>query len=141
MVSLSVDKRRVSALFRAIGSDYLFREQFVTDPAQILVEYLHGTPLKRGQADAANQLVFAMLSNPGLLEWLSTYDQQRADDSDEQFTQDLAEALAKHGDAQVQLAVMRGRRPEGRPVEHPVHGAARLDRGPRARRPTGLRGD
>ena len=68
MASQFSSKRRVDALFRALASDYLFREQFVTDPAQILTEYVHGERLEPDQAAAANQLVFAMVSNPGLLD-------------------------------------------------------------------------
>jgi hypothetical protein len=107
MASQLSDKRRVNALFRALGSDYLFREQFVTDPAQILTEYVRGRPLERDQADAANQLIFAMVSNAGMLEWLSSYGRTDRGQSDEEFAGDLARALAKHGDEQVQLAVLR----------------------------------
>jgi hypothetical protein len=107
MASHLIEKRRVDALFRALGSDYLFREQFVTDPAQILTEYVRGKPLKQDQADAANQLVFAMVSNQGMLQWLSSYRGVSQGVSDEQFARDLARALARHGDEQVQLAVLR----------------------------------
>ena len=107
MASRLSENRRVDALFRALGSDYLFREQFVTDPAQILTEYVRGRPLERDEADAANQLVFAMVSNPGMLEWMSSYGRAGKGQSDEEFAGDLARALARHGDEQVQLAVLR----------------------------------
>jgi hypothetical protein len=107
MASHLVDKRRFDALFRALGSDYLLREQFVTDPAQILTEYVRGRRLEQDQADAANQFVFATVSNPAMLQWLSSYGGAGRGVSDEQFAADLARALAKHGDEQVQLAVLR----------------------------------
>ena len=37
--------RRADALFKTLATDYLLREQFVTDPAQILSDYLFGQHL------------------------------------------------------------------------------------------------
>jgi len=39
--------RRFDALFRAMSQDFLLREQFVTDPAQIASEYVYGPASRR----------------------------------------------------------------------------------------------
>ncbi|MEU6948487.1 hypothetical protein ABZ957_25150, partial [Streptomyces sp. NPDC046316] len=62
--------RRVEALFRAMAADYLLREQFVTDPAQILAEYVRGERLEQRQAEDTNRLIHAVMSNPGLVRWI-----------------------------------------------------------------------
>ena len=72
MTSQLGNKRRVDALFRALSSDYLLREQFVTDPAQILTEYVSGERLDPNAAAAANHLVYAVVSSPGLLKWVQS---------------------------------------------------------------------
>ncbi len=101
-------KRRVDALFRAMSSDFLLREQFVTDPAQILNEYVMGKRLDPDEASAANHLLYAVMSRPGLVDWLRSYANQgtKAPTGD-QFTRDFARALAADGDEQTLLAVLR----------------------------------
>ena len=49
--------RRADALFRTFSTDYLLREQFVTDPAGIASEYLRGERLDAATADGVNQLL------------------------------------------------------------------------------------
>src|SRR5215831_3509389 len=100
MASQLHEQRRVNALFRALASDYLLREQFVTDPAQILTEYVSGSRLEPDAAAAANQLVYAVVSNPRLLQWLATYGGEHTEVPTD-------EALARDGDEQTILAVMR----------------------------------
>jgi hypothetical protein len=108
MASHLRNKRRVDALFRALSSDFLLREQFVTDPAQILTEYVSGKRLDPDAAAAANQLVYAMVSNPRLLRWLESYGRGSAEvPAGEAFARDFARALARDGDEQTLLAVVR----------------------------------
>ena len=108
MASQLSEKRRVEALFKALASDYLLREQFVTDPSQILTEYVRGKRLDSTAAAAANHLVYAVVSNPGLYRWLSSYARTSGDEvSQDQFLRDFARALAREGDEQTQLAVLR----------------------------------
>ena len=108
MASQLSEKRRVEALFKALASDYLLREQFVTDPSQILTEYVRGKRLDSTAAAAANHLVYAVVSNPGLYRWLSSYARTSGDEvSQDQFLRDFARALARDGDEQTQLAVLR----------------------------------
>jgi hypothetical protein len=65
--------RRLDALFRTMSSDFLLREQFITDPAQITAEYLYGARLSPQLASTTNQLICAVFANPGLVRWLRRY--------------------------------------------------------------------
>jgi hypothetical protein len=94
--------RRTQALFDAMAGDHLFREQFVTDPAQIYTEYVHSSPLDRHRADVINQFVYAVLANDDLLGWVMRYRNQYADapppDSElaQQFTKAVVDNNAHH---------------------------------------------
>jgi hypothetical protein len=61
--------RRAEALFKTMTTDFLLREQFVTDPVTIFYEYVHRTKLPPEQADASNNLMFAFFSSRPLLLW------------------------------------------------------------------------
>ena len=104
--------RRVDALFRALSTDYLLREQFVTDPAQILTEYVEGKGLPPDVAVLTNQLLYAVLSNPGLVRWVREYARIHAGQlpSNAAFVRDFSRAVAEHGDEQVIIALIRGAR-------------------------------
>jgi hypothetical protein len=65
--------RRSEALFKAMGSDFLLREQFVTDPVTIFYEYVHRTKLEPEHAEPTNLLIFAFLSSEALLKWFHSY--------------------------------------------------------------------
>jgi hypothetical protein len=107
MPSAFTERRRVDALFKALSSDYLLREQFVTDPAQLLAEYVSGERLDPEAAAATNQLIYAIVSNPGLLSWMRSYRGERVHAEGDEFALDFAGALARHGDEQTILAVLR----------------------------------
>jgi hypothetical protein len=70
--------RRVEALIRAMASDMLLREQFVTNPAQVLGNYLTGDRLPAESAEPANQLIYSIAANPDLIRWLQSYSQTQA---------------------------------------------------------------
>ncbi|MEU7110714.1 hypothetical protein [Streptomyces sp. NPDC046182] len=50
--------------------EFLLREQFVTDPAQILAESVRGERLERRQGEDTNRLIHAGMSDPGLVRWI-----------------------------------------------------------------------
>jgi len=102
-------KRRVDSVFKPLSGDFLLREQFVTDPAQVLAEFVEGARLSSETAEASNQLLYSMLSNPGLLGWIQEYSraQQGSPPSGEAFAKDFATAVAEHGDEKVILALVR----------------------------------
>src|SRR5260370_20495936 len=62
--------RRVDALFRAMSSDFLLREQFITDPAQILSEYVYAKKLPPDETAPINHLIYSVMSSRSLLHWL-----------------------------------------------------------------------
>src|SRR6185436_14288300 len=101
--------RRVDALFKAVSSDYLLREQFVTDPAQTMAEFVVGRRLTEDSADAANHLLYAVLSNARMRNWLAQYALHLggATPSREAFAVQFARALGAGGDEITALALIR----------------------------------
>jgi hypothetical protein len=66
-------QRRLDALFRALASDFLLREQFITDPAQIASEYINGKRIAPEESAAMNYLIYSCLANNYLISWLRDY--------------------------------------------------------------------
>ena len=62
--------RRLDALFRAMATDYLLREQFVTSPSSVIFDYVYGVQLQPQQAEVSDQLIHSVMSSRQLLEWL-----------------------------------------------------------------------
>jgi hypothetical protein len=108
--------RRSNALLRALSTDFLLREQFVTDPTGMLSEYVGRTAVSAEARDAANQLVFAVLSNPRVLESL----RQRAATAGNPGRAALADVLAKavgdDGDPVVAASLIRAGATKQAPV-------------------------
>jgi hypothetical protein len=100
---------RVDALFRAMATDVLLREQFVTDPSQILSEYVFSEKLPAEQALVSNQLLYATVANRPLLEWLHGYAAKNLGGmlSRQRFIEDFAHAIATFGAHQVILAIAK----------------------------------
>ncbi len=102
--------RRTGALFKALSSDFLLREQFVTDPSQVLGEFVLGERPSAEAGDVTNQLVYAVMSNPGLRDWMGAYarHKQGATPARDEFAHAFAKAVADHGDDVTVLALIRG---------------------------------
>ncbi|WP_416564176.1 hypothetical protein [Nocardia testacea] len=66
-------ERLVAALFKAMSTDFLLREQFVTDPARILAEYVARSTLPAAQAESINQLIYSIAASSDLLAWIREY--------------------------------------------------------------------
>ncbi len=66
-------RRRLDALFRALASDFLLREQFITDPAQIASEYISGKRIAPEESAAMNYLIYSCLANNYLISWFRDY--------------------------------------------------------------------
>ncbi|MFI8232752.1 hypothetical protein ACIGDI_28385 [Streptomyces sp. NPDC085900] len=90
---------RIDGLFEAISRDAALRERFVKNPAQVLSEHVDGVSLPEQEASATNQLVYAVLSNQPLREWLQSYAEQRqgAPPSRSAFMDDFTQAVLEHG--------------------------------------------
>lgn len=102
--------RRVDALFKAMSRDYLLREQFITDPAQILADFAGGEKLPEQRASVSNQLVYAILANRHMRRWLRNYaaDHQNTTPTRTEFMTAFGNAVIKHGDYHIVLALVRG---------------------------------
>jgi uncharacterized protein YjbI with pentapeptide repeats len=93
-------QRRVDALFRAMASDFLLREQFVTDPAQVAAEYVHGKRLEPEEAATLNYLIYSCLESDHLIGWFRHYAIARGGRpiARDEFVRDFAvAAVANHG--------------------------------------------
>jgi hypothetical protein len=101
--------RRADALFKAMSTDFLLREQFITDPAQITSEYLYGTSLPPQKASVSNQILFSVMSNPKLLGWLRDYAVKHSADppSRDAFAREFGRAVVEFGGYHVVLALFR----------------------------------
>jgi hypothetical protein len=102
--------RRIDALFRAMQTDFLLREQFITDPAQILTEYLGGTRISPEQSVVTNQLIYAVFANKKLLRWFQDYAHRHIDDvpTTELFLADFCAAAVDHDGRAVVAALAAG---------------------------------
>jgi hypothetical protein len=92
-----------------MSTDYLLREQFVTDPAQVVSEYLHGKTVSPERASATSQLIYSVMSNRALLVWLREYalsHRGRVPPRD-RIAADFGRAVVQHGGYHVVLALMR----------------------------------
>ena len=101
--------RRTDVLFRAMSTDSLLREQFVTDPSQVLSEYVYGSRLPADTASVRNQLLYAVMSNHRLLGWLESYSTQhngRLPGADN-FVKDFGSAVVQYGGHHIVLALIR----------------------------------
>ena len=101
--------RRFDALFKAMSTDFLLREQFITDPAQIASEYVYGANLPPQKASVSNQLLYSVMSNQKLIGWLRDYAVKRSGNppSRNEFASDFGRAVVDHGGHHVVLALIR----------------------------------
>jgi hypothetical protein len=100
---------RLNALFRATSSDFLLREQLVTDPAQILSEYIRGHALPAATASITNHLIYAVFANEQLRYWLVRYGgvHQAEPPPRDRFLQDFSQAVARAGDHSIVSGLIR----------------------------------
>jgi len=101
--------RRLDALFKAMSTDFLLREQFVTDPAQITSEYVYSTRMPEHRASVINQLLYSVMSNGRLLRWFREYSIIHRDRAPSRFNfiSDFGRAVIENGAQQVVFAVIR----------------------------------
>jgi hypothetical protein len=92
-----------------MSTDFLLREQFVTDPAQVMYEYLYGKSLAPERASVINHLLYAVMSSPRLLGWLRDYSikhRGRAP-SRQRFINEFGRAVVDHGARHIVFALIR----------------------------------
>jgi hypothetical protein len=100
--------RRVDALFMAMSNDFLLREKFVTNPAQITTEYVYGNTFPLAKATAMNKLFYSVVSNRKLLSWLRRYSTQYRGNqpSAGKFLTDFGRAVVEHGGDHIVFALI-----------------------------------
>jgi hypothetical protein len=99
---------RLDALFRAVASDYLLREQFVTGPSSVILEYVYGSTLAPGQASVSDQLIYAVMSSRPLLEWIHEHSLKYDNSSTRNSYAELfARGVVERGAHRVVVAMMR----------------------------------
>ncbi|MEC5218917.1 uncharacterized protein YjbI with pentapeptide repeats [Actimicrobium sp. GrIS 1.19] len=88
-------QRRLDALFRALSSDFLLREQFITDPAQIAAEYVNGKRMDPEDAAAMNYLIYSCLGNNYLISWFRDYSLRHGNEriTRQRFVKDFSAAV------------------------------------------------
>ncbi len=101
--------RRVDSLFKAMSSDFLLREQFVTEPTQMLSEYVNSAKVSAEQADVSDQFLYAVMSSPPLLTWLRDYSLKAGGKTPtrEQFVHDVLNAAVAARATTVVIALAR----------------------------------
>jgi hypothetical protein len=109
-MSRAATLRRIDALFQAMETDFLLREQFITGPSQILMEYIAGPSVTREQAALADRLIYSVFANPKLLQWFQEYVPRHTDKvpTGGQFLADFCEATVSHGGRDVVAALLEG---------------------------------
>ncbi|MFD6553276.1 hypothetical protein [Streptomyces sp. NPDC058398] len=102
--------RRIDALFQAMETDFLLREQFITGPSQILMDYLAGPSVPEEQAALTDRLIYSVFANPKLLHWFQEYVHRHTDEvpTGGQFLADFCEATVSNGAQDVVATLLEG---------------------------------
>ncbi|WP_201785097.1 hypothetical protein, partial [Streptomyces azureus] len=92
-----------------MATDLLLREQFVTDPAQILSEYVDGQQISPQRSSALNQLIYAVAVDTDVLRWLRSYvlTNQETPVSRDRFMVEFGRAVTENRSLPVVLALLR----------------------------------
>lgn len=108
--ALTIDRRqmreRLAALMKRIEEAPDVREQFLLDPAGILAEEVTGVDASRHQLSEVNRLMFAILANDDLVEWIAEFEPKRKPAAREVFIENFARKVAELGDATVLGAII-----------------------------------
>jgi hypothetical protein len=120
-------ERRVSALFKAMSTDFLLCEQFLTDPAQVLADFVGGKSLPQAEADAYNHMIYSIAASPALLSWLRSYSVKQGAHrpSLDQFLLDFGHAVADRQAHHVVNALVHGATRSHAPLSSEVMNAAK----------------
>ncbi|MDV5142808.1 hypothetical protein R1T08_00310 [Streptomyces sp. SBC-4] len=110
MMARAANVRRIDALFQAMETDFLLREQFITGPSRILTEYLDVPPVTAEQAACTDRLVYAVFANAKLLQWLQDYVHDHTDrvPTGPEFLADFCEATVGNRGQDIVAALLEG---------------------------------
>jgi hypothetical protein len=101
--------RRVDALFRAMSTDYLLREQFVTAPSQVISEYVNGKTLSEQGTAATDLLIYSVMANQRLIVWIRDFAVRHHGEppSPSRFIRDFSRAIVEHAGHLAVMALFR----------------------------------
>ncbi|MFE4695628.1 hypothetical protein ACFRIC_00910 [Streptomyces sp. NPDC056738] len=110
VISRAATVRRIDALFRAMETDFLLREQFITGPSQILTDYLAGPTVPEEEAALTDRLIYSVFASPKLLQWFEEYVHRHRDEvpTGGQFLADFCEATVSSGSRDVVATLLHG---------------------------------
>ncbi|MEU2621964.1 hypothetical protein ABZ642_28145 [Streptomyces sp. NPDC007157] len=111
-MSRAATVRRVDALFQAMETDFLLREQFITGPTHILMEYLAGSSVSPEQEALTDRLIYSVFASPKLLQWFEEYAHSHTEKekmpAGRKFLADFCEATVNHGGRDVVATLLEG---------------------------------
>lgn len=108
--ALTIDRgqmrERLASLIKRIEGVPDMREQFLRDPAGTLAEEVTGIDASRHQLSEVNRLMFAILANDDLVEWIAEFEPRQKHAAREVFVANFARKVAELGDATVLGAII-----------------------------------
>lgn len=96
-------------LFEELQNDERLRENFIQNPTKLVTTRVVRKQLPPQQESESNRLLFSLLANERILEWLDNYSRSSADNpvSKKQFAQDFAKAVTELDDENITLSLIR----------------------------------
>ncbi|HAG85595.1 MAG TPA: hypothetical protein DCL61_31765 [Cyanobacteria bacterium UBA12227] len=97
------------SLFEDLQSDERLREAFIQNPTKLITTKIVKKQLPPQKESETNRLLFSLLANERVLEWLDNYNQSSADNpvNKKQFAQDFAKAITELDDGNITLSLIR----------------------------------
>lgn len=99
-------RERLASLMKRIEEVPDMREQFLLDPAGTLAEEVTGVCASRHQISEVNRLMFAILANDDLVEWIAEFEPKRKHAAREAFVENFAKRVVELGDVTVLGAII-----------------------------------
>lgn len=108
--ALTIDRgqmrERLASLIKRIEEVPEMREQFLLDPAGTLAEEVTGIGATRHQLSEVNRLMFAILANDDLVEWIAEFEPRKKHAAREAFIENFARKVVEVGDTTVLGAII-----------------------------------
>lgn len=97
------------SLFGDLQSDEQLREAFIQNPTMLITTRVVSKQLPPQKESESNRLLFSLLANERVLEWLDNYNQSSVAKpiDKKQFAQDFAKAVVELDDGNITLSLIR----------------------------------
>lgn len=107
---LNIRKLRANAinLFEELQENEELAQEFIENPTEIVANRIAQQKIPIQQASEANRLLFSLLANDEMREWLESYPEENAGKrvSKSQFAADFAQAVARIGDKNIHISLL-----------------------------------